>query len=166
MAVQGKNKTIMKKFKTFLMLSIAVCAFASCSNNEVDPRDEFAGVYTFTQTGNWIASYDGTVVTNSPMNAEGTMICNKIGSTGNLIRLTGDLLADIDGMVSGNTLILNPLTITQNGSGVTMQFTFTFKPATKNGNIVTCVADIKGSAISNGITFPVSGSITIIAEKK
>ena len=147
------------------MLAFAIMTLASCGT-EVDPRDDFAGVYTFTQTGYVTLYSNGDAVGIIPMDAEGTMLCNKVGPTGNLIRLTGDLLADIDGIVSGNTLILNPLTVTQNVSGMTCQFTFTFKPATKNGNIVTCIADIKGTAYINGISAPLSGSITIIAEKK
>ena len=146
------------------MLALTVWAFTACSN-DVDPRDEFIGVYSFTQTGSATLYSNGSALGSVPMNGEGTMYCNKVG-TGNQVRLSGDIIEDVDGTVSGNTLILNPTTVVNSSDGITLQITYTYKPAVKNGNTVTCVANISGTANGNGVTATISGSITLVAVKK
>ena len=163
-AEQEKQYIIMKRFKNLLMLALMVFAIVACSN-EVDPRDEFVGVYSFTQTGSATLYSNGSALGSVPMNGEGTMYCNKVG-TGNQVRLTGDIIEEVDGTVSGNTLILNPTTVVKSSDGITMQMTFTYKPAIKNGNTVTCVANINGIANGNNTNATISGSITLVAVKK
>ncbi len=154
----------MKKNICFVLMAFIGLVFASC-NQEVDPRDTFVGEYSFTQTGSATLYFDGTASGTIPMEGKGTIYCEKVG-TGNQIKLTGDIVADVDGSVSGNTLILNPTTINENSNGVSMQITFNYQPAIKNGNTVTCLANVNGIANSQGKSGTISGSITLVATKE
>ena len=154
----------MKKTFIYALMAFVVLVLSSC-NQEVDPRDDFVGAYSFTQTGSATVYVNGTAAGTIPMNEQGTMYCTKVG-TGNQVRLSGDIVADVEGTVSGNSLILNPTTVTENSNGVSMQITFSYQPAVKNGNTVTCQANINGTASSKDGSGTISGSITIVAVKQ
>ena len=155
---------IMKKSLFFVLMASVILGFVSCEQ-DVDPRDNFVGTYSFTQTGSATIHVNGVSAGSIPMNASGIMNCTKIG-TGNQVKLTGDILADVDGTVSGNTLILNPTTVNENSNGVSMQLTFNYQPAVKNGNTVTCIANINGIANAQGVSGTISESITLVAIKQ
>ena len=154
----------MKRIANWLLAALVVLTVVSC-NKDVDPRDEFVGRYSFTQTGSASLLSNGSNIGTIPMNASGMLVCSKVG-TGNQVKLTGDIVAEVDGVISGNTLILTPTTVTGTSSGFTMQYTFNYQPATKNGKTVTCLADNSGTAQDNRTSAIVSGKITLVATKK
>lgn len=157
----------MKKIVNLLLVAFMVFAVFSCKKDkEVDQRDEFVGTYSFTQTGSASLFSQGTIIGTIPMDADGKLICSKVGITGNQVKLTGDIVANVEGVVSGNTLVLSPTTVTGSSSGYTVQYTINYQPATKNGNTVTCLADVTGTAQGNSNSAIISGKITLVAQKK
>ncbi len=161
------RNNFMKKIANLLLVAFMVFAVVSCDkkDKDVDPRDEFVGTYSFTQTGSASLSSNGKIIGTIPMDGAGNLTCSKVG-TGNQVRLTGDIVADVDGVVSGNTLVLSPSTLTGSSSGYSIQYTINYQPATKNGNTVTCLADITGTAQGNSTSAIISGKITLVALKK
>ena len=161
------QRVFMKSIANLLFAVLVAFTVVSCNkkDKDVDPRDEFVGAYSFTQTGSASLLSNGSTIGTIPMNGAGNLVCSKVG-TGNQVKLTGDIVADVDGTVSGNTLVLNPTTLTGSTSGFSMQYTINYQPATKNGNTVTCLADINGAAQGNGTSAIISGKITLVASKK
>lgn len=158
---------LMKKIVNLLLVAFMVFAVVSCKKDkEVDQRDEFVGTYSFTQTGSASLFSQGTIIGTIPMDGAGKLICSKVGITGNQVKLTGDIVANVEGVVSGNTLVLSPTTVTGSSSGYTVQYTINYQPATKNGNTVTCLADVTGTAQGNSNSAIISGKITLVAQKK
>lgn len=113
------------KFFTLLLLSLSFFALQSCSNDDgaqvvQDPRDQYVGTWSKTETGSVTLFQNGQSVGTVPVNDSGTITISKSGN---------------------NSLIIDGTTYTVNGTNLTSPPT----PITDNSNGVAIVATVNSN---------------------
>lgn len=141
--------------KAFSLLLMAFAIFAMTSCTKTDDRDQFVGDYTLKVTGNLAITINGQTVSENFDQTSSISITKAAGETSVNVSGFYECLAT----VSGNTISMDPMTDTQTQEGITMQMTLTPRRGTLNGDVLTFVADVTGSAYYNGDSYPISGTL-------
>ncbi len=154
------NKKISFKQLTMILLSVVLFTMASCSITDdgdqfVDDRDQFVGDYILKVTGNFVLTIDGQNYSD-PINETSSLTIYK-SSGESIVSVSG--FYDCSAYVSGNTISMDPMTVTKTQDGVTMQMIMTPRRGTLNGDVLTFLSDISGSAYYQGQSFPISGTL-------
>lgn len=145
-----------KGFKLIELIALFVVVFialAGCS--KTDDRDQFIGDYSIKVEGSLALTING-INYSEPLNSTGYLsIIKSVGETDVSVSGYYDCLASI----SGNTISMDPMTGTQTQDGVTYQLALTPRRGTLNGNTLTFIVDVTGSAYYYGDSYPVSGTL-------
>lgn len=107
---------------SLLCVFSAACMFTSCSQE--DPRDEFVGNYTFSETGSVDMYSAGTYIGNIPMDSQGSFKISKVGS-GNEIKITGDI-DNMTGFVKNHEIIFESYSTSGVNDGVTVAIEYLY----------------------------------------
>lgn len=143
------------------LLSIAFFAITSCS--KTDDRDQFVGDYSLKVTGTLSITMYGQNFSET-LNETTSMSIYKAGAE-SIVTISG--YYDCNAFVSGNTIVMDPMSGTQtNNEGLTMQMTITPRRGTLNGNILTFIVDVTGTAYYQGNGYPISGTFYNEAVKR
>jgi hypothetical protein len=145
----------MKKY-LFAMLLLPLL-LTSCEEKEVDLRDSLVGAWSMEANGSVLLHYNGTVIGTIPVTDNWDVDITK----------SGESSIDIDGLiakVSGNTLIFETQTQTENADGVTMQLT-TKRTGTATGKLISIKEVYSGTYQGGGKSGIVSGGTSYTLTK-
>lgn len=144
--------------KKYLILFLFPLFFLSCEKEEVDPRDQYVGEWTYDTTGSLTMYYSGSAIGTVPAIDSGELTIKKSGEN--------DL--DIDGEIatlSGSRLIFEPKSYTQSQGQTTIQGTEN-KSGTASAGLISLKSVISGNWNSSGQSGILSGSLNYTLRKK
>ncbi len=143
------------------LFAVAFLALSSCT--KTDDRDQFIGDYDLKVTGSLTLNINGQNYSDA-VNETTTLSIYK-ATEESVVAVNG--YYDCKALVLGNSISMDPMTGTQTTSeGLTYQMTLTPRRGTLNGNVLTFVADITGSAYYQGSSYPISGTLNNEAVKR
>jgi hypothetical protein len=138
------------------MALFVVAFFALTSCAKTDDRDQFVGDYSVKVTGTYVITVNGQNY-SEPVNVSSASM--------SIYKATEEPVVSVSGYyacsayVIGNTISMDPMTGTQTQDGVTTQLVITPRRGTLNGNVLSFLCDVTGTAYYQGSSFPVSGTL-------
>ena len=140
---------------------LVFCVVAT-SCKETDDRDQFVGTYSMSITGSMTATVEDQPLT-VPLNDTGQFTITKSAADDFTVNLSGGI--QTTATVTGNSIKLDPESGTSTSNGIIFNFTITYDRGTLAGGNLSFTASISGQGYYQGYSFPLFGSLSIIANK-
>jgi hypothetical protein len=159
----------MKRTITFLtIIAVIAVMFSGCKKDSADApvtdaRDQYVGSYTETLNGTMTVTVMG-VPQSTPINTNGTFTIVKGSAANRIVRIDIDS-SRTEATISGTHVQFDPIQETYTENGMTMTITSDVS-GTLSGNVLNYTITMSGSAVLQGMTFPLTGSINGVATKQ
>lgn len=154
----------MKNWKFICTIVMVAAVLCGCERGQVDPRVAFVGDYSYVLTGEIELYMDSVPVGEMPLDHEGEFTF-VLGEASNEILMIekNDTTA---GVVSNNTIYLEPVTQIESMGEVDMEVIYDYGEATLVNNQLDWQVDVSIKATYKGAVLSGSGPIEIVATKK
>lgn len=149
----------MKVFKVIFIsfLFVNLLSLTSCSDDDIDIRDQYVGTWKYNSNGSFTIYHNGESST-SPINDSGTRTISKSGKSHLMI---GDKLY----LVNDSRLSSDPESFSETNYGVSLVGTITEKGILGDG-VITINGSITGTWNGNGASGNFSSSMRAILTKE
>lgn len=154
----------MKNWKFICTIVMVAAVLCGCERGQVDPRVAFVGDYSYVLTGEIELYMDSVPVGKMPLDHEGefTFVLGEASDEILMIEKNDTTV----GVVSNNTIYLEPVTQIESMGEVDMEVIYDYGEATLVNNQLDWQVEVSITATYQGAVLSGSGPIEIVATKK